>query len=42
MALDEAARARLRDRVRERLPVEADGTIALTARASATRGTVAR
>jgi SAM-dependent methyltransferase len=41
MALDEAARTRLRDRLRERLPVEADGSIRLTARAWAARGTVA-
>jgi hypothetical protein len=41
MALDEAARARLRDRLRERLPAQADGSIRLTARAWAARGTVA-
>lgn len=41
MSLNEAARARLRDRIRERIPVEADGSIALTARAWATRATVA-
>jgi SAM-dependent methyltransferase len=40
MSLGEAARARLRDRIRERLPVEADGSISLTARAWAIRGTV--
>jgi len=41
MSLDETARARLRDRIRERMPVEADGSISLTARAWATRATVA-
>lgn len=41
MSLDETARARLRDRVRERLPTEADGSIALTARAWAIRARVA-
>ena len=41
MALDEAARTRLRDRLRERLPATADGSIRLTARAWAVRGTVA-
>jgi SAM-dependent methyltransferase len=40
MSLDEAARARLRDRLRERLPVEADGSISLTARAWAIRAMV--
>jgi len=42
MSLDETARARLRDRIRERLPVEANGSISLTARAWAARATVAR
>ena len=42
MSLDEAARARLQARVHERLPVQADGSIALTARAWALRGTTAR
>lgn len=42
MSLDDAARARLRDRIREHIPVEADGSISLTARAWATRATVAR
>lgn len=37
MSLDEAARARLRERIRERLPTAADGSIALTARAWAAR-----
>ncbi len=41
MSLDEAARARLLDRIRERIPVAADGSISLTARAWATRATVA-
>jgi SAM-dependent methyltransferase len=41
MSLDETARTRLRDRVRERLPATADGSIALTARAWAVRGAVA-
>jgi hypothetical protein len=38
MSLDEGARARLRDRVRERLPAAPDGSIALIARAWAVRG----
>jgi SAM-dependent methyltransferase len=42
MSLDEAARARLRDRILERLPVGADGTIPLIARAWAVRAAVAR
>jgi SAM-dependent methyltransferase len=41
MALDETARARLADRIRERLPLEADGSISLTARAWAVRAAVA-
>lgn len=41
MSLAEADRARLRDRIRERLAPDADGAIALTARAWAVRGTVA-
>jgi SAM-dependent methyltransferase len=41
MALDEGARARLRDRIRERIPQEAEGSIALIARAWAVRGAVA-
>jgi SAM-dependent methyltransferase len=40
-ALDETARARLADRLRERLPVQADGSIWLTARAWAMRASVA-
>lgn len=42
MALEEMARARLRDRLRERVPVAADGSISLTARAWAARGAVAK
>jgi SAM-dependent methyltransferase len=41
MSLDETARARLRDRIRARMPTAADGSIALTARAWAARGTSA-
>lgn len=41
MSLDETARARLRDRIRARLPIEANGSISLTARAWAGRATVA-
>jgi len=40
MSLDETARARLRDHIRERLPIEADGSILLTARAWAARASV--
>lgn len=40
MALDEAARTRLRDHLRERVPTAADGSIRLTARAWAARGIV--
>jgi SAM-dependent methyltransferase len=42
MSLEETARGRLRDRIRARLSVAADGSISLTARAWAARGTVAR
>ena len=42
MSLSEEPRARLRDRIRERLPVQADGSIQLTARAWAIRGSVAK
>lgn len=42
MSLDEAARAQLRECLRERLPMAADGSLALTARAWAVRATVAR
>jgi hypothetical protein len=41
MSLDESARARLRDRIRERMPTMADGAISLTARAWAVRASVA-
>lgn len=41
MSLDEEARARLRDRLREQLPIETNGSITLTARAWAIRATVA-
>jgi len=41
MSLDETARVRLRDRIRERLPIESDGSISLMARAWAARATVA-
>ena len=41
MSLDEPARARLRDRIRERIPTMANGAISLTARAWAVRATVA-
>jgi hypothetical protein len=41
MSLDEGARARLRERIRERIPAGADGSIALSARAWAVRGVVA-
>jgi len=42
MSLNETARARLRDRIRERIPIAADGTISMTARAWAIRATVAK
>jgi SAM-dependent methyltransferase len=42
MALDPAARARLQDRLRERLPTQTDGSISLIARAWAVGGTVAK
>lgn len=42
MSLDETARARLRDCIRERLPTEATGSISLTARAWAARASVPR
>jgi len=42
MALDETARARLRDHIRASLPSAPDGSISLTARAWAARGTLAR
>lgn len=40
MSLDEPARARLRDRIRNRLPIEASGSILLIARTWAVRATV--
>lgn len=40
MSLDETSRARLRERIRERLPIHADGSIALVARAWAIKGRV--
>lgn len=42
MSLDETARARLRDRIRERLPAAANGSIGLTARAWAARAKVSK
>jgi SAM-dependent methyltransferase len=42
MSLDETVRAGLRDRIRERLPAAADGSISLIARAWAARATVAK
>jgi SAM-dependent methyltransferase len=41
MSLDETARVRLRDRIRERLPAAANGSILLTARVWAARASVA-
>ena len=41
MALDEKARTDLRDRIRARLPLRADGSLSLIARAWAVRGAVA-
>lgn len=40
MSLDEASRNRLRDRIRQRLPIESDGSIPLVARAWAIQGRV--
>jgi hypothetical protein len=40
MSLNEVERARLRDRIRERIPPAADGSMSLTARAWAIRATV--
>ena len=42
MSLDETTRARLRDRIRERIPTTANGTFSLTARAWAARGAVVK
>lgn len=41
MSLDETTRARLRDRIRSHLPIEANGSISLIARAWAARASVA-
>jgi SAM-dependent methyltransferase len=40
MSLDEPSRNRLRDRIRDRLPIQPDGSVALIARAWAIRGRV--
>jgi SAM-dependent methyltransferase len=42
MSLEEGARARLRDRIRENIPVRPDGSISLTARVWAIRATAAK
>lgn len=42
MSLDETARMRLRDRIRDRLPIAANGSISLTARVWAARASKAR
>ena len=42
MALDEAKRARLRDNIRQRIPVQEDGSILLIARAWAVRSSVVK
>ena len=42
MSLDETTRARLRDHLQARIPVQTDGSISLTARAWAVRATVAK
>jgi SAM-dependent methyltransferase len=42
MSLDETARVRLRDRIRERLPTAANGSISLTARVWAARASAAK
>jgi SAM-dependent methyltransferase len=42
MSLPESARNRVRDLVRQRLPMQPDGTVVLAARAWAVRGTVAQ
>ena len=42
MSLDETARERLRESIRKRLPTAANGSIALTARAWAVRGSTAK
>ncbi len=42
MSLDDSARIALRDRLRSRIPVQTDGSLALTARAWAVRATVSK
>jgi len=42
MSLDDTTRTRLRDRIRGRISVQADGSVSLTARAWAVRATVAK
>jgi hypothetical protein len=42
MSLDDTERARLRDRLRDRLPSAGDGSISLIARAWAVRGAMMR
>jgi hypothetical protein len=42
MSIDELARVRLRDHLRERLPTKADGSISLSARAWAVRANITR
>jgi SAM-dependent methyltransferase len=42
MSLDEAARRELRDHIRERIPMQGDGSISLTARAWGVRGDVVK
>jgi hypothetical protein len=40
MSLNETARAKLRDRLRAQIPAQADGSIALIARAWAVRASI--
>jgi hypothetical protein len=40
MALDESSRVQLRERIRERVRIRANGSISLSTRAWAVRGTV--
>ncbi len=42
MSLEEGSRAQLRERIRERIPIQADGSISLIARAWAVRGSVVK
>ena len=42
VSLDETTRERLRNHIRERIPIQADGSVTLTARAWAIRATVAK